>query len=314
MLHTKALYNLLRINNPKDADPWSVEDLRKVSLETLKKRLESFQIIFDEKTFLEFAATCDTPEELSEILLPDHISDELHDPFYLIIFELWRRLIPSKQSLSIFCDELDCRIMAYDNAEEGSEEKVHDALLDLLEILDDNTSEEQNPKEVFKVIAEFCGSDLESFIYDFSSDLIDEGHTLHASEIVEGFSRYVSESVWLDFLKARLLYDTDAQSANVAIHHILESEIELALVLDILQFLIAHHDRELITLTISKALELVESQEDLNELLTMTADLYHRIDDEKMELQIQKLIQKDIELDAPINQDIVARFKSLVMQ
>ena len=117
MLQTKALYNLLRLNASEDpslkADSWALEDLRALPMEELFSRLKPFQVQFDRRAFTQFSEQCDTPEDLCDILLPDDADDESSDPFYLLIFELWRRLIPEKQSLSIFCDELYDRFALY---------------------------------------------------------------------------------------------------------------------------------------------------------------------------------------------------------
>lgn len=125
MLQTKALYNLLRLNAAEDpliqAESWALEDLRALPLEELFARLNRRGVQLDRSRFLEFANKCDTPEDLTDLLLPDE-EDKARDPFYLIVFELWRRLLPERPSLSIFCDELDYQIALYDQEQIESDE------------------------------------------------------------------------------------------------------------------------------------------------------------------------------------------------
>ena len=121
-----ALYNLLRMNwkehKDLDVEPWQVEDYRKLSLEALFKRLSDLSISLDRVSFLAFADDLDTPEDFADSLNDESDNDPMvQDQIYLLIFELWRRLIPEKQSLSIFCDELDRRIEMYDSDTEDAD-------------------------------------------------------------------------------------------------------------------------------------------------------------------------------------------------
>ncbi|MBX7066497.1 MAG: hypothetical protein K1X28_04645 [Parachlamydiales bacterium] len=296
MLQTKALYNLLRLNAAEDptvsAEPWALEDLRKVSLEELFVRLEQKGVKINRHSLHQFAEQCDTPEELTDLLLPDEAGEEERDPFYLIVFELWRRLIPEKQSLSIFCDEMDHRISLYDQGEVDSDEPIQDALANLLEVLDENADSGADPEEIFQAISEYCAHDLEDFISDYISDLLDSGNSLYASELIEGFSAYVADPHWLDFLKIRLIASTDIGDANIAMHRLLESEIDLPLLLEIIRFLSANGEHELFRLAIRKAIPHLSAQDEIAEVMGYIADFYRRIDEDEKEKMVQKLLAK----------------------
>ena len=88
-----------RLARLKAAEPWALEDLRSVSTHELLARLNGQNVRVDSHSFLEFAGSA-RRRRVSYLLLPDEINDE--DPFYLVIFELWRRLLPEKPSLSSF--------------------------------------------------------------------------------------------------------------------------------------------------------------------------------------------------------------------
>ena len=184
MLQTKALYNLLRLNADEDstieAEKWALEDLRLLSPEKLFARLETLGVKLDKGTFSQFAENCDTPEDLTDLLLPDQ-GEDTYDQFYLCIFELWRQLVPEKQSLSIFCDELDNRIYQYDQGILDNDEIIQDSLANLMEILDENADLGVEPKEIFNSLTEYCAHDLEGFLYDYICEQIDAGYFLYAA-------------------------------------------------------------------------------------------------------------------------------------
>lgn len=288
MLQTKALYNLLRLNAVDDpslkADPWALEDLRILSLEELFDRIQLDRAIFDQ-----FATNCDTPEELAELLLSDGASEAERDPFYLLVFELWRRLFPEKQTLSIFCDELDTRISLYDHGSPESDELIQDALANLLEVLDENADAGADPEDIFSSICDYCAHDLESFLYDYISDLLDSGNSLYASELIEGFSPYIIEPLWFDFLRVRLLSYTDIGDANLAMHRLLESELDLPLLLEIIRFLA--NDPELSSLTVK--------------VMNLIADTYRRLGEEEKVQTVQKMIEGSAVFDIQALEEII---------
>ena len=153
-LQTKAIYNLLRYagEQPTDVEPWGLENLREPSLEELFQKLSRLGISLDKHSFGSFAEECDTPEELAELLLEDEADLKRQDEAYLLLFEIWRRLLPERQSLSIFCDELDHRIFLYDSGALGSDEPIQDILANLQEVLEENLDKGESAGAIFKAI------------------------------------------------------------------------------------------------------------------------------------------------------------------
>src|ERR1700738_1593638 len=141
----KALYNLLKINaldNPSLAPKaWQIEDLRIVPTHMLFERLNRLNLALDETSFALYAQEADSPEDLIDFVW-DETDIEGHDRAYLLLFELWRRLLPKKQTLSIFCDELDYLIDKYDRGMLEDDEPLEDALTILEDVLD-NAHDEQ---------------------------------------------------------------------------------------------------------------------------------------------------------------------------
>jgi hypothetical protein len=304
MLQTKALYNLLRLNAAEDptveVDSWAIENLRLLSEGELFSRLQKQGVDLTTPSFQQFAHDCDTPEELTEVLLPDHLSEKERDPFYLVVFELWRRFVPEKQSLSIFCDELDHRIALYDEGDGESDELIQDGLANLLEVLNENADAGADPEEIFLAICDYCAHDLEAFIYDYITELLDGGNCLYASELIEGFAPFVIEPQWFDFLRVRLLSFTDIGDANLAMHRLLESELELPLVLEMLHFLSSSDEYELFPLCLKKIIPLLATQEELTDTLLIIQEHYRHLDEPDRVDALEKLIEKRQSLEGPL--------------
>lgn len=279
MEHVKPLYNLLLLNG-------TGEDFRQLPVETLFSRLHQAKIILDKASFLKFSAECDTPEELAEILLEGEVEEDLYDPLYLVIFELWRRFIPEKQSLSIFGDELDHRISLYNQGLLESDEPIQDALANLLEVLEENTDLGVSPEEIFAAISEFCAHNIEEFLYEYILDLLETGNQLYAEELLEGYLPYCPHSHGLVFLQIRASNEPDR------LEELLKEKLDLSLLLDILAYLSIHGEPHLFVTAVRKCLPLLELNQDLIDLLEITAEYYHRLDQETLEQKVQRLLEK----------------------
>ncbi len=276
----RALFNLIRASWLEDpslsVEPWQVEDLRSVPEEQLFERLKGFNISLDEVSFKGYADNCESPEELSEMLWVGEDEPERADQAYLLLFELWRRLLPHRQSLSIFCDELDRLVDLYDQEQMENEEPLQDALSELERILDTNVDQGQESSALFEAVSEFCAHDLESFLYDYATDQIDAGESIYASELVDGFYEYVSDTLFFDFLHARLMIDSDEEEAFISIERILKEEPALDLLFDILD-LLAHRDNSrLFWIAMRQTQTLIASEEDLQLLLELAESYLRR--------------------------------------
>lgn len=297
-LQTKAIYNLLRLNaqesSEADVEPWMIEDLRAISAEELFQRLESQGISLDKNSFVSFAHECDTPEDLADLLLDEEIPVKQHDLVYLVLFELWRRIMPERQSLSIFCDELDHRISLYDQGVLESDEPIQDILANLQEILDENQDEGQKPLEIFRAISEYCAHDLDGFLYDYISELLDGGDVGYALELIEDFFPFLPDSIWTQFLRARALSFSDVSKANAEVARILDEhpENETPFLFETLRFLSVSGDHRLFIAVIQKIIAQLQTEEEFEELMEIAADYYRRLDQDEIEMAIERLMKK----------------------
>ena len=279
-LRGKALYNLLRMNWLEDpsipAEPWQVEDLRLCKTEELLDRLQDLQIPMTRETFLAYAEDCDSPEELVETLWVKEEFDEDFDRAYLLLFELWRRFLPEKQTLSIFCDDLDHLIELYDK---GTVED--DAMLETMteweRLLDESVDQGADPKIVFVTFCEFCAHDLENFLYDLIADEIDHDNDLYASELLDGFYAYVIRPRRFDFLRLRLLSQIDSEEFLPMLERLLEQlreEPDHELLLEIVQFLEERPESKLFTHAAGLALESAKAEESFQYLLRICSNFF----------------------------------------
>lgn len=299
-IERRALYNLMRLNwlhNPNmPVEPWQVDDYRVMPVDTLFERLSFHDIDLDRTLFADLANEYDSPEDFTDALLAEYEADNVtQDQVYLLIFELWRRLLPEKPCLSIFCDELDYQVHLYDTGQTTNPEDIQDAVANLQVVLDENTDEGADPFEVFESISGGCANDIESFLYDYISDQIESDNLLYASDLLDGFNDYVRDVKWFDFLRARYIAHTDQAAANEHIPHLIQDSKDspdLEYNLELLSFLVQGGGRNVFVDLVKRTIPLIQTEEDFQDLLTIAVDFFHRLDSEKEEKALQVLLRK----------------------
>ncbi|MBS0615387.1 MAG: hypothetical protein JSR58_02390 [Verrucomicrobia bacterium] len=286
-MQVKALCNLLR-REDSSGEPWQLTDYRSLSLEEIFHRLKSLGVDLNEESFLIEAEPLDTPEELVRV-----VTEENEQPVYLLLFELWRRLLPGKESISIFCDALDQLIEQYEKKPIG--DALQKKLDDLHTVLEENHDIGGSPHDIFAVVSSYSSYDLQMFLFDYIEDQIDAGHTVNAADMIEDFYPYVGDPVWFDLLRARLLSAKEPHEANLLFKTILEhieEHPDLDLLLEMASFLVHHGDPQLFQETVSKAFELLRTEEDFQELVAIIADYYGSVDKTKEEKALQNLFAR----------------------
>jgi hypothetical protein len=296
----RVLYNSLRINwllDPDmDVEPWQVENYRTLPLEDIFLRLSLQQIDLKRFTFLALAEAYENPEDLAQHLLTSHDADiKAQHQVYLLVFELWRRLLPEKPTWSIFCDELDYQIEQYDHNEAQSPEAIQDALSNLKVVLDENVDEGADPKEVFETVCAGCASDIESFLSDYIAEQIDEKNFSYAAELLDSFEEYVQDTKWFEFFHLRLSADSDLENAGELLKKVLiesSKSQDLEFNLDLLAFLVQGGDQKVFVHLVKQTMLLIETEEDFQDLVQICIDFYHLLDNEQIEKKILGILRK----------------------
>lgn len=307
--HGRAWYNLLRMNhkeNPSlDASSWQIADYRSFTKEELFQKLKSLGIHLNEESFFLYAEKCSSPEDLVECLLADANDPDKMEKAYVILFELWRSLCPEKQTLSIFCDEMDTIIEKFDETDLGKE-VIEQALIDLENVLDTNVDRGEDPKKVFQYVCSFLAHDLESFLYDFASLQIDAGEDLYASELVDGFYEYVEDVLWFDFIRVRLIALVDSEEAIIVLQRLLEQLVEqpdLDLLFEVLSYVKDEEEIPLFFQVFEIAQSFLQTEGEFHQLLEIVAE-YMRILDRDMEEKLVRNIlekRKNFSLEKPFS-------------
>lgn len=301
----KALYNSLRISflqNPSFAvETWKVEDYRGLPLEELFLRLQRANMIFDPTSFIAFVDAFDTPEELFDALVADQdFSPEEADRIYLILFELWRRLVPEKLSISIVCDELDYQIFLYDFRKVMNEEPLEDAITAFHGVLVENVDNGIAPIDAFVAISEYLANDFQAFLMDYVSELIEAKEYAYAFELLEQFYAFMPDTKWFDLLHARLIGAQDISKGHElvrAIHRKTKQEPDIDFSLDILAFLVNLPDRDLFGEVLQHALTLVHNEEELQELISITREFFANRHDETLADQLDDILARRSQKD-----------------
>lgn len=305
----RAYYNLLRVSWEEDpsleVESWQVENYRNLSTEQLLLRLKALDLPLDEVHFKGYVDHSESPEELTEMLAGEEEGLEHFDEIYLLVFELWRRLCPEKESLSIFCDELDHLMGLYDKDELENPERLLNALTELENVLDEHADQGEDPKRLFQEISLYSAHDLENFIYDFISEKIDQDDRLEASEILEGFSDYIAKPDWFEFLRLRLLASVDEEEAEAMLARFLEQQYQnpdLELLLEIARFLVNRGSVNYFVAVAKKSVTLLETEADFQELLAITYEFYRLLDREDEMEKLSEMLK--VRLRIPLDQEI----------
>lgn len=308
-LQAKALHNLIRkesLSDPSHSyEQWQIEDYRELSTSKLFHRLENLGVHLTEETFLNLAEAYDTPEELTLMIGSRHAHQ---DQLYLLIFELWRRLLPEKQPLSIFCDEFDHRMDQYFKDPSSHESAIQNMIIRLEGILNEQRDAGEKPKAIFEALQFSCAHDLSSFLYHYITDQIDNGHLQYASELVEGFYPFIPNPLGFDFLNAQILAHSNSHEANIVLQQILnglKKTADLDLTLEVASFLTCHGDPHLFHQAIRQVFELIRIEEDFQELLAIAADYYGFCEMEEEEKRLQEIFSKRMSknLDDPLKKN-----------
>lgn len=299
-IEKRALYTSLRMNWLQDSslevEKWQVEDYRSLTLPSLFERLKKLSIDLDENSFIAYSNDCNAPEDLTEFLIGDNeISPDLEDKIYLLVFELWRRLVTETPSLSVFCDELDYQIYLYDNQLTTDIEPLQASLEQLSVILDENVDQGIPIEEVYKLITDYCANDIETFLYDFISDQMDQENLFYVQDLLESFHIYFKGNKWFSLLRARLSSFSSVGAAHKMLAQLIEEYADggdLEFNLELLSFTVVTGPHGFFQEIVEISIPLIKKEEDFQDLLGICIDYYHRLDLDEIEMVIQGILKK----------------------
>lgn len=323
-LEKRALYNLLRMNwSPEskgEVEPWQVEEYRNWPLERLFSSLNHLGISISRENFCHYSDECDTPEELVDLLIDEELSPQEEDRIYLLIFELWRRLEPDRPSLSIFCDEFDHWINLYDREAIDNPEKLQDLIDNFQELLDENVDAGGDPVTIFHSFQRYAANDLESFLYDYIAQQLDDGDWSYAADLLDGFHDYLSDSPWIAILNIRLWSHVDEDAVEGALEELVEeccAEREIDLNIELLD-LLSKLDRNDLFITMAReTIDLLESEADFCDLIEVSIDFCHERDLDARELEKLLKERRNRGVDrpfAPSEKDLSRLFSAIELK
>jgi hypothetical protein len=189
---------------------------------------------------------------------------------------------------------MDNLIYQFSRDEGVNLESIEDMLAHLQLLLDENCDDGVDAAEAFVTIQAYCANDLEGFLYDYIADQIDGGNIVYASELIEGFGKYIPGSKWFTLLEARLVAGTDENEASAAIKKLMKQfkDYDLAFCFEVLSFLVSYGDEESFKSVVKKTVPLLEVEGDFATLLSECADFCHRLDRENAEASITGIAAK----------------------
>ncbi len=305
LLQRKALYNLIQLNLPRiesgelkisDLEHWQVTNYREKSTEELFQQLKYLGIHLGSDQFEAYGRHFEAPEEMVEEIAKERPPLE-KDQIYLLLFEMWRRIFPEKRTISIFCDELDNQMMAFDLQRPN---QIADSLAYLQQLLDEHVDQGLDPKQSLQLVQMHCANDLESFLFDYILSEIEEKNKSYASEVLDGFRRYVSNSAWFSYLDTRIAIMEDDEEGCCRLEQLVE-KIDLNTPLELVEeilFFIANSGNHSLFLTLTKkTLPMLKREEDFKIFLEACYAHYDYLELKPPALAIAKLFYSRKEND-----------------
>ena len=167
-------------------------------------------------------------------------------------------------------------------------------LVELQNLLDENTDSGVEPMQAFEYVSASCANDIESFLYDFITEQIESENATYASELVDGFRDYMKDKKWFDFLSVKVAALSGGEDVNALIWGIFD-DTELHPSLDfnfeILSFLVHEGESALFLHVLKETIALINTEEDFQDLLMIAADFCLCLENDAAEAKLQNLIQ-----------------------
>jgi len=197
----RSYYNILIFNDLRDgkfADGrWESFDYRQMSLSEIFFSLEKLGVYLTIESFLGYSEVIDTPEELTDKL--HYENGDSKRKIYLLVFELWRRLLPDRKTISIVCDELDHTIATYETHQ--ADANLYEGLIGVLEILHRNAPFSEAPSELFKRLSLYIAHDLENVIFTYIESKIGSPEEEKMLLLLDAFLPFVGKERALKLIK-----------------------------------------------------------------------------------------------------------------
>ncbi len=130
---------------------------------------------------------------------------------------------------------------------------------------------------------------------------------MQASEILDGFSPYITDLDWFEFLQMRLLAPVDEEETEAMLARLLDQQNQtpnLELLLEIARFLVNRGAVEYFLKTVKTIRLLVQTEADFQELLAITYEFCRLLDREEEMEKLSQMLKK--RLKSPLEKEIVS--------
>jgi hypothetical protein len=237
----------------------------------------------------------DSPEEMIESLDTSAMSEHQREKTYLHFFELWKRENADRPSISIFFDDLDAVIEDYHKDPSGDEERMMIALIDLQLILESLTERVKRDEAIFRTLMHYSSHDLEATIYNFIFDLLQRQEFIKASEFIDGFTPFMKDKRWFQFLRIKALDNPESSEVEHYIEELMQSlakKRDFYLTLALLNYFNEASLLDLFIELYEKALDTAKTHEEYRELQDLLFTYFTLNDDEKRAHEVIEMIEK----------------------
>ena len=149
-------------------------------------------------------------------------------------------------------------------------------------------------EEAWQLISPYCANDLETFLYDFIAEQIDEDNESYAHELLDDFEAYLEDNKWFKLLRIRLFEKEQSKTAQLVIQEVIEdhlNENDLDFNLEFLSVIADSGDHSLFRKVIKQTLPLIKHEEEFQDLVAIAMDFFRRLDLEQQEMALKTMLE-----------------------
>ena len=304
----RAYYNLLLLQAQRgiavEALPWEAKDYGAIAMDCLFEEIQSLHYLFDRESFVNYCAAFDSPEEVVASIEQKECEEK--NKLYLLVFELWKRLLPEKESISIFADALDRKIAEYEKSKD--DEMLLEAFEQVVEILESNSIDSTPPETIFERFCLYVAHDLESVIYTYIESKICGEVEDRALDLLHHFLPYVKEKRALQFLHLKTLSHDFLEERLRLTEFLCESlqeKVNLSVAIPFLFYLIEQHHKELFIDLFSTMVNKVQEEGALVALLDVLVEYHRFFGREELTKKVSNFLERGVDLTTASNKKII---------
>ena len=196
----------------------------------------------------------------------------------------------------------------YDQQQPETIIDLQKALTHFIRILEENVDQGVAPQEALRLLSPYCANDLETFLFDFMSDQLDEEHEVMVQDLIDELEPYTETNKWFKLLRIRLFDEYHHKIRLKLVEEIIEehlNEEDLDYNIELLALLCDKNSSLHFISVANHTFSLLKQEDDFQDLLSLLIEYFHLQGQKQNETVARKILEKrkSQRIDQPIKID-----------